>query len=85
MICFQRETIVGRITELLAESNTGGFGIAVVDAFQVATNRHDRLGMPYLVQHQVDPSFVIIHTKVFPITANYFCVKINLNHTGYRV
>jgi len=60
----QRETIVGRIVELLTERATDGPGIAVIDVFVVATTRHDRFGMPCLVRRQEKPSFVIVHTKV---------------------
>ena len=60
-------TVVGRVAELLTERDTGGFGIAVIDAFAVAATRHERLGMPYLIWCQANPSFVIVHTKVFAL------------------
>jgi len=55
---------MGRVSELLARRDTDGFGIAVIDIFGVAASRHDRFGMPYLIRHQEEPSFVIVHTKV---------------------
>lgn len=71
MVSFQHETIVGRVAELLAESDTSGFGIAVIDVFGVAATRHERFGMPYLIRHQTNPSFVIIHTKVCVLVTTY--------------
>ena len=65
MTSLQRETIVGRISELLTESDSGGSGIVVIDVFMVTTTRHERFGMPYLVRRQEDPSFVIVDVKVF--------------------
>jgi len=60
----QREIIVGRISELLTERDSGGSGIAVIDVFVIAATRHDMFGMPYLVRRQENPSFVIVDTKV---------------------
>lgn len=82
-ISLQRTTIVGRIAELLMEHDIGRFGIAVVDVFAVAATRHDKFGMPYLVRHQANPSFVIVQTKVFFVAVNTLCVNINLNCLGY--
>ena len=66
--------VVGRISELLTERDTGGFGIAVIDTFAVAATRHEKFGMPYLVQHQANTSFVIVHTKVSLVTASTPCM-----------
>ena len=62
---FQHVTIVGRITELLTERETSGPGIVVIEELMVAPTRHERFGMPYLIQCREDPSFVIIHSQVF--------------------
>lgn len=64
---------MGRVAELLTERDTGGLGIAVIDAFAVAATRHERLGMPCLVRHQASPSFVIMHTKVFALLSVASC------------
>lgn len=61
---------------MLAEHDTSEFGIAVIDVFVVATTRHDKFGMPYLVRRQVDPSFIVVDTKVFVIAANTLSDKI---------
>ena len=76
---------MGRIAELLTEHDTGGFGIAVIDVFAVAATRHGKFGMPYLVRRQVNPSFVIVDTKVFFIAINALCVKLTFFAPGHRV
>lgn len=79
---FQHATVVGKITELLAEHEVSRLGIAVIEEFVVAPTRHEKFGMPYLVQRREDPSFVILHTKVFlPQPTPH--VSINQNHSGY--
>ena len=62
--------VVGRISELLTEHDTGGFGIAVIDTFAVAATHHEKFGMLYLVQRQANTLFVIVHTKVPLVTAS---------------
>ena len=54
-----------KIAELLTEHDSGGSGIAVIDAFAVAATRHNRFGMSYLIRHQADPSFFIVDTNLF--------------------
>jgi hypothetical protein len=61
---FQQETLVGKIEELLAECDTNGLGIAVVNVFAVAATRHENFNAPYLIQRQPNPSFLIVQTKV---------------------
>ena len=78
---------MGRVAELLAQRDPDGSGIAVIDAFRVAVNRHDRFGMPYLIRHQGNASFVIIHTKVrvFLLLLIYAFVRSRPHYPGYRV
>ena len=77
---FQHGTVVGRITELLAEHEFNGSGIATIEEFVVAPTRHKGFGMPYLVWRQEDPSFIIVHTKVFlPRSTPYNYVSVNSN------
>ena len=71
---------MGRIAELLAESDTDGFGIAVIDLFGVAATRDDTFGMPYLVRRQADPLFIIVHTRVLFIAINNLYVNV---YSGY--
>ena len=79
---FQHVIVVGRIAELLTEHEIGGSGIAVVEEFVVPPTRHETFRMPYLVQRQEDPSFIIIHTKVFlPWSIPH--ASVNSNHPGY--
>ena len=73
---------MGRIAELLTERDTDGFGIATIDVFAVAATRHDGFGMPYLVRHQANPSFVVVDTKVFFVT-NILRIDVNLVRPGY--
>jgi len=80
---FQHETTVGRIAELLAECDTSQLGIAVIEVFGVATTRHERFRMPYLIRGQPNPSFIIVHTKVFSIAINTLCINNNLDCSGY--
>lgn len=61
---------MGRITELLTEHSAEGLGIAVIDLFVVAATRHNRFGMPHLTRPQENPSFTIVHTKVYPIVVS---------------
>lgn len=74
---------MGRIVELLAERDSGGSGIAVIDVFAVAATRHERFGMPYLIRRQVNPSFVIVDTKAFLISIDASYVNIDLDCPGY--
>ena len=74
---------MGRIAELLTEHESDGPGIVVIDVFAVAATRHDRFGMPYLIRHQVNASFVIVDVKVCFITVDVLDVNVNLNRPGY--
>ena len=65
---------MGRIAQLLMEHDFDGPGIAVIDLFAVAPTCHSRLGMPYLIQCQANPSFVIVNTKV--------CSPLNTSHVN---
>ena len=76
---------MGRIAELLMKHDTSGFGIAVIDVFAVTATHHSKFGIPYLVRHQVNPSFVIVDTKVFFIAINALCVKLTFFAPGHRV
>ena len=81
MIYFQHERIVVRITELLARGDAAdGFGVTVVDVFEIAATCHVMLGVPCLsIRRRVDPSFVVIHTNAFSIVFNDLHVDIDPN------
>ena len=69
---------MGQIVELLTESETDGFGIAVIDMFMAAATRHERFGMPYLVRRQTHPSFLIARSKVLSILPTYSVLMLTL-------
>ncbi|KDN33893.1 hypothetical protein RSAG8_13010, partial [Rhizoctonia solani AG-8 WAC10335] len=52
-------TIIGRIQQILMDANTQVHGIVIIDQFKVADERHSILGMPVLIQREVNMNHII--------------------------
>ncbi|EUC67553.1 hypothetical protein RSOL_554120 [Rhizoctonia solani AG-3 Rhs1AP] len=74
-------TIIGQIQQILMDTNTQVHRVVVLDQFKVADERHASLGMPVLVQQEVDMN----HTTVcieFSFNVQHDCLTLHCPTSG---
>ncbi|KAL7280675.1 hypothetical protein ACG7TL_005614 [Trametes sanguinea] len=77
--------VMGRVVELLAKPEMDK-AIVVLDLFEVASTRHPKFNMPWLIRRQDEASYMIVEIKavLFAFNAQHDCAAAGCAATGER-
>ncbi|KAH7322029.1 hypothetical protein B0J17DRAFT_621410 [Rhizoctonia solani] len=78
-------TIIGRLEQILLDSESGCHGAIILNTFDIAEHRHPLLNMPVLVQTQVDKCYITVVSSYgieFSLNVQHDCITLSCPNSG---
>ncbi|KAH7316379.1 hypothetical protein B0J17DRAFT_634134 [Rhizoctonia solani] len=78
-------TIIGRVEQILMDSESGYHGVIILNTFDLSENRHPVMNMPVLVQSQNNKRYIAVvssYSVEFSLNVQHDCITLSCPNSG---